>query len=247
MKYTSVKSAISVKCVRHSGDDKTVVDAARVSLASLDEAHARNEADERTCTERDQNLINYLAKHKHMSPFEHCHITFWVEAPLYIARQHMRHRTWSYNEVSRRYTSDDIRIYEPEGYRKQAKSNRQASTNETTDPIVRVIHGTTNTYMTAASTIVEETNRELVKVYAALLDAGVCREQARGILPQSMMTHYYATVNLRNLVAFIKERISVDAQHEARELAQQMLEIAQTHYPLSVKALMKTHEEKQDV
>lgn len=247
MKYTSVKSAISVKCVRHSGDDKTVVDAARVSLASLDEAHARNEADERVCTERDQKLINYLAKHKHMSPFEHCHVTFWVEAPLYIARQHMRHRTWSYNEVSRRYTSEGIRVYEPSGYRKQAKTNRQASTDDVVDPVINTVYGTHGAYQTTATELVSQVTSDLIKVYETLLDAGVCREQARGILPQSMMTHYYATVNLRNLVAFIKERISVDAQHEARELAQQMLEIAQAHYPLSVEALMKSHEEKQDV
>ena len=247
MKYTSVKSAISVKCVRHSGDDKTVVDAARVSLASLDEAHARNDADERVCTERDQTLIDYLAEHKHMSPFEHCHITFWVEAPLYIARQHMRHRTWSYNEVSRRYTSEGIRVYEPSGYRKQAKKNRQASTDDVVDPVVNTVYGTHSAYQTTATELVSRVTSDLIKVYETLLDAGVCREQARGILPQSMMTHYYATVNLRNLIAFIKERISVDAQHEARELAQQMLEIAQTHYPLSVEALMKSREEKQNV
>lgn len=238
MNYTSVKSPITVKHVRHSGDDKTVVDSARVSLASLDEMNDRNRVTSRECTDRDKRLINYLASHKHMSPFEHCHITFWVEAPLYIARQHMRHRTWSYNEVSRRYTSDDIRIYEPDGYRKQAATNRQASTDETTDPIVRVIQGSSQTYMTAASTVVEETNRELMRVYSALLEAGVCREQARGVLPQSMMTQYYATVNVRNLSAFIKERISVDAQYEARELARQMLEVAKEHFPLSINALI---------
>ena len=238
MNYTSVKSPITVKHVRHSGDDKTVVDSARVSLASLDEMNNRNDTLTRECGQRDKNLIKYLATHKHMSPFEHCHITFWVEAPLYIARQHMRHRTWSYNEVSRRYTSDDIRIYEPDGYRKQAANNRQASTNEITDPIVKVIQGSTQTYMTAASTVVEETNRELMRVYGALLEAGVCREQARGVLPQSMMTQYYATVNVRNLAAFIKERISPDAQYEARELARQMLTIAKEHYPLAMGALI---------
>ena len=238
MKYTSVKSPIMVNLVRHSGDDKTIVDSARVSLASLNEMSDRNLNEDRECDARDQKLIKYLAEHRHMSPFEHCHMTFWVEAPLYIARQHMRHRTWSYNEVSRRYTSDDIRIYEPDGYRKQAKSNRQASTDEVTDPIVRVVHGTTNTYMTAASTVVEEMNRELLKVYAALLEAGVCREQARGVLPQSMTTQYYATVNLRNLAAFIKERISIDAQYEARELARQMLALAKEHYPLAMQALI---------
>lgn len=238
MKYTPVTSPIMVNLVKHSGDDKTIVDSARVSLASLDEMNDRNVNKNRECDERDQKLIKYLAAHQHMSPFEHCHMTFWVEAPLYIARQHMRHRTWSYNEVSRRYTSDDIRIYEPEGYRKQAKSNRQASTDETTDPIVKVIHGTVSTYMTTARTVIGEMNRELLKVYAALLEAGVCREQARGILPQSMMTQYYATVNLRNLAAFIKERISMDAQYEARELARQMLAIAKEHYPLAMQALI---------
>jgi thymidylate synthase (FAD) len=238
MKYTAVTAPISVTHVRHSGDDKTIVDAARVSLASLDEMNERNDAALRECDARDRKLINYLAAHKHMSPFEHCHITFWIEAPLYIARQHMRHRTWSYNEVSRRYTSEDIRIYEPVGYRKQAKNNRQASTDETTDPAVHLVAGSTQDYTTTASALVSNVNQKLVDVYTALLEAGVCREQARGVLPQSMLTQYYATVNVRNLAAFIKERISVDAQYEARELARQMLAIATEHYPLAMNALI---------
>lgn len=236
--YTVVDRPVAVKLVRHSGDDKVVVDSARVSLASLEEMGARVSGDDRGCSERDIKLIKYLARHKHLSPFEHCHMTFWVEAPLYVARQHMRHRTWSYNEVSRRYTSDDIRIYEPARYRKQAPTNRQASTEESDDPVVRVIQGPSTTYMTAASTLVAETNRELLRVYAALLEAGVCREQARGVLPQAMMTQYYATVNLRNLSAFVIERTSTDAQSEMRDLAMQMLALAKQHYPESIAALM---------
>ena len=238
MKYTAVDTPATVKLVRYSGDDKVVVDSARVSFASIDEMHKRVEGDDRECTERDIRLIKYLAQHKHMSPFEHCHMTFWVEVPLYIARQHMRHRTWSYNEVSRRYTSEGIRIYEPCGYRPQAKSNKQGSYDRLENPAVYVTQGTIQSYETNATDVVRKTNKQLVDTYHSLLEAGVCREQARGILPQSLMTQYYATVNLRNLVAFIKERCGDDAQYEIRCLARQMRDKAQKIFPISTHHLL---------
>ena len=236
--YKSVSTPSRVELVNVSGEDKTVVNSARVSLASLDEMQERNNA-EGELTSRDVRLIKYLAKHKHMSPFEHCHFTFWVEAPLYISKQHMRHRTWSYNEVSRRYTSEDIRIYEPLSFRKQAEKNLQASTNERINPIVYTVSGEFDTYASTAYDVVCRMNQQCVDTYFTLLESGVCREQARGVLPNSLMTQYYATVNLRNVVAFLRERLSDGAQYEIKHLALQMAEIVKEHFPHSYSALME--------
>ena len=237
--YESVSTPSRVELISFSGSDKTVVNSARVSLASLEEMEKRNTLTE-DLTDRDIKLIKYLATHKHMSPFEHCHITFWVEAPLYISKQHMRHRTWSYNEVSRRYTSEGLRIYEPRMFRQQAKRNLQASTNEESDPIVKVISGEVAQHGTHASELISDAHRNSVHAYHTLLDAGVCREQARGVLPNSLMTQYYATVNLRNLLGFLRERLADNAQYEIRHLARQMAECAKSIFPVSYTALMES-------
>ena len=237
-KYESVSVPAKVRLVQSSGNDMTVVNSARVSLAKLEEMQNRNYLDALP-SQRDIKLINYLAKHKHMSPFEHCHMTFWVEAPLYIAKQHMRHRTWSYNEVSRRYTSEDIRVYEPPFFRAQAKKNLQASTREQINPVVMVVEGTHSTYETYATDAMKKNHEDSVVLYGTLLEAGVCREQARGVLPNNLMTQYYATVNLRNVIAFLRERLGEGAQYEIRELAKQMASIVKDLYPVSYGALME--------
>ena len=109
-----------VDYVNHMGDDLTVVNSARVSFGvEKDELDAR-----------DKRLINYLIKHRHTSTLEHNLITFRFTVPMYVRSQHHRHRTWSYNEISRRYTDVNIKFYEPEAFRTQHKSNRQASNAE---------------------------------------------------------------------------------------------------------------------
>ena len=108
------------------GSDLTIVNAARVSFGKQKEF----------MDDRDRKLISYLAKHKHTSTFEHNVATFRFTVPLFIRSQHMRHRTWAYNEISRRYTDVDMRFYEPEGFRTQHQSNRQASNNEIINPLI---------------------------------------------------------------------------------------------------------------
>ena len=114
-----------VELVDSMGSDLTVVNSARVSFGKHKE-----ELDE-----KDEKLIDYLIRHKHTSVLEHNLITFRFKVPLFVRSQHHRHRTWSYNEISRRYTDFNIEFYEPKEYRKQHASNRQASTNETFDPM----------------------------------------------------------------------------------------------------------------
>ena len=111
-----------VEYVQHMGNDLTIVNAARVSFGV-----EKDEVDE-----RDKKLIRYLVKNRHTSTLEHNVVTFKFTVPLFVRGQHHRHRTWSYNEISRRYTDLNIQFYEPASFRTQHKSNRQASNEDQT-------------------------------------------------------------------------------------------------------------------
>ena len=116
-----------VDYISHMGSDLTVVNSARVSFGV-----EKSELDN-----RDRKLIKYLIRHRHTSTLEHCAITFKFTVPLFVRSQHHRHRTWSYNEISRRYTDKDLQFYLPKAFRTQHKSNRQASNpDELIDPVV---------------------------------------------------------------------------------------------------------------
>lgn len=209
-----------VEYVQHMGDDLTVVNSARVSFGS----------EKKFVNDRDKKLINYLIKNKHTSTLEHNVITFKFTVPLFVRSQHHRHRTWSYNEISRRYTDVNINFYEPELFRTQHKSNRQSSNAE--DLINPSILGPS--YF--ASQAVREHNRASLELFNKLLDSGVCREQARGVLPQNLYTEYYGTVNLNNLLKFIDLRIDQGAQHEIQSVAKACLDIAKTIWPITIES-----------
>ena len=218
----------AVEYISHMGSDLSVVNAARVSFGS-----EKEEVDE-----KDIKLINYLMAHNHSSPFEHCTITFRFTVPLFIRSQHHRHRTWAYNEISRRYTSVDIQFYEPEEFRTQHKSNRQASTDSLFDPLLESNRDGSPTLSTA-STQVKSHHKESLRLFESLLESGVCREQARGVLPQNLYTQYYGTVNLHNLLKFISLRSHGGAQWEIQQVAEACLEIAEEFFPHSVHSFIK--------
>jgi thymidylate synthase (FAD) len=209
---------IKVYYVDHYGSDLTIVNAARVSFnASTD-----------TLEDKDIKLINYLAEHEHMSPFEHVGVTVIIECPLYIRSQIHRHRTFAYNEVSRRYTSENLEFYVPsvDDIRKQSKSNRQASdgtieTNEAAD----------------IQLMMANAHHEALQLYNKLLDMGVCREQARGVLPQNLMTKFFMTGNLRNFAHFLDLRTHNGAQKEVRDVAAQLEEILKDKFPVALNAI----------
>ena len=215
-----------VRLISHMGTDKSIVDSARVSFKS--DNHKKT-----TLSDKDKKLIKYLADNKHTSPFEHCTVTFRVVVPLFVARQHMRHRTWSYNEVSRRYTEKDIKLYQPSTFRRQAEVNRQASVADesVTDPVISTIKGEYQTWETKASSALQIHNRDSLRLYNGMLDAGVSREEARMVLPQSMYTEYWCTANLLNILKFLKLRLASDAQLEIQEMAQGMATITKELYP----------------
>lgn len=219
----------AVEYVSHMGTDLSVVNAARVSFGT-----EREEVDG-----KDIKLINYLMAHNHSSPFEHCVLTFKFTVPLFIRSQHHRHRTWAYNEISRRYTSIDMKFYSPKEFRTQHKSNRQASNDELVNPTLD------SSYMAIgfeqANAAVSMHNARSLNLYKSLVDAGVCREQARGVLPQNLYTQYFGTVNLHNLLKFISLRSHEGAQWEIQQVAQACLKLAKQHFPHSVEAYAKKH------
>ena len=223
-----------VEYVEHMGDDLTVVNSARVSFGAKKE-----ELDD-----RDRKLIKYLIKHRHTSTLEHNAVTFRFCVPLYVRSQHHRHRTWSYNEISRRYTDVDIRFYEPPAFRTQHKSNRQASNaEELIDPEVGdytyddgFIFKCVPCEDEDMHCLVEAYHKMSLDVFNMMIDKGVCREQARGVLPQNMYTEYYGTVNLNNLLKFIDLRTHEGAQWEIQQMANACLEIATDLFPITVGA-----------
>ena len=214
-----------VEYVSHMGSDVTIVNSARVSFGK----HVSN------LDQRDIKLIKYLIKHKHTSTFEHNVITFRFKVPLFTRSQHHRHRTWSYNEISRRYTDFNLEFYEPSRFRKQSDSNRQASTNDYINPIFPAAKGITNIHY-IASKRVKSFHKEALELYNNLIEHGVCREQARGILPQNLYTEYYGTVNLNNLFKFIDLRTHDGAQWEIQQVAKACLGITKDLFPETVKA-----------
>ena len=216
----------TVDLVDYMGTDLTIVNSARVSFGKSKE----------TLDEKDERLINYLVRHRHTSTFEHNLVTFRFTVPLYVRSQHHRHRTWSYNEISRRYTDINIQFYEPEAFRTQHKSNRQASNaEELIDPEIGFQQG--------ASQYVKDHHQDCLELFNQLIEAGVCREQARGVLPQNLYTEYYGTCNLNNLLKFIDLRTHEGAQWEIQKVAEACLEIAEGLWPVAVGAYRRAKNE----
>jgi thymidylate synthase (FAD) len=205
----------SAKLIDFMGSDKRVVDAARVSFLKDDHAESQ-------LTDRDKKLIKFLAAHNHTSPFEHCLATFVLKVPLFVRSQIMRHRTFSYNEVSRRYTSEQIDFWRPDTMRGQAKDNLQCS------------EGTVES--SEADSIFKIATEFSFASYQQLIEAGVSREIARGVLPQSTYTTFYMTGNLHNWIKFIKLRDHEHAQPETRDIAQQIKRALEVCFPNSMNA-----------
>lgn len=215
---------MQVEYIEHYGTDLSVVNAARVSF-DRESAFITNDEGHSVLSERDIKLIHYLAKHKHTSCFEHQGATLRLKVPIFIARQIQRHRTFSYNEVSRRYVDTPPEFFWPDKWRKRAENVKQGSSEEEVDFDAAG-------YAKSAALVALE-------VYERLLEEGAAPEQARMILPQNMYTEFYMTGSLRNFAAFLKLRLHEHAQLEARQVAQQVHDILAPLWPVSMEALMK--------
>jgi thymidylate synthase (FAD) len=212
---------IEVNYKGHMGNDLTVCNAARVSFGKETEWDYE-ESDAYSFKQhlktKDRKLIQYLAKHKHISPFGHCFASFHVKAPVFVARQLVKHKFLRWNEISRRYVDSEPEFYQPTEWRGRSLDKKQGSAGKVTV--------SDNGFNEIAMT-----------EYEYLLDLGVCPEQARMVLPQSMMTEFYWSGSLDAFADMCKLRCAPDTQAETAEVAWGIDRIMVDLFPVSWKAL----------
>lgn len=205
-----------VRLIDYMGGDLSVVRAARVSY-DADWRAGENE-------KSDIKLINFLWKNKHTTPFEAVTFTFEIKAPIFIFRQWHRHRTWSYNEVSARYTELPCEYYVPkkEHVGEQSSTNKQARIVSERDELI--------------PSIIDASCSAAFEAYKTLLEYKVPRELARSVLPVATYSHMFATVNLLNLLKFLTLRLDAHAQYEIQQYAGALLKIIKAIVPECIKA-----------
>ena len=216
----------------HMGSDLTVVNAARVSFGKESHAVAWMEYEYENKSRsgdlvavldhRDQKLIRYLAKHKHISPFGHAFASFHVKAPIFVARQLVKHSFLRWNEISRRYVDDEPEFYVPEVWRGRSADKKQGSEG--------VVESNANMLYY---------NDKSLGLYKQLLDEGVAPEQARMVLPQSTMTEWWWSGSLDAFARMCNLRCATDTQYETRIVADQISEVMGDLFPVSWNALME--------
>lgn len=207
----------SIELIRVSGSDLDIVNAARVSYGKVSTE----------VSDRDKKLIAFLMEHNHTSPFEHNQLSFRIKAPIFVARQWMRHRMNSYNEISYRYVKSALEFYIPPKWRSQDTKNKQASVGSFDNADF------TQTFKNAIA--------HSVKAYEYLLENGVGREIARSILPLGTYTEFIFTCNLHSLMHFLKLRLHAGAQYEIQQYAHALLKLASPHFPIALGEWKRIH------
>jgi thymidylate synthase (FAD) len=217
---------MEVTYIDHMGSDLSVVNAARVSFGKKSaweqRVHPSGDYADDVLAERDTKLIKYLAKHKHKSPFNHTFVTFHVKAPIFVARQLQKHEYMPWNEISRRYVDDEPEFYQPDVWRGRSEDKKQGSEGEINDIRPSV-----------ARNMVEDCRQN----YNYLLAKGVSPEQARMVLPQSMMTEWYWSGTVFSFAKMCSLRCKDDTQAETRVVADAIDEEMENLYPVSWEAL----------
>ena len=215
---------IEVTYVDHMGSDLSVVNAARVSFGKKSaweqRVHPSGDYADDVLAERDTKLIKYLAKHKHKSPFNHTFTTLHVKAPVFVARQLVKHEYMPWNEISRRYVDEEPELYEAPIWRGRSADKKQGSEGEVKSNANIFYH-----------------NNQSLMVYKQLLDEGVAPEQARMVLPQSMMTEWYWSGTVFSFAKMCSLRCKDDTQAETRVVADAIDEEMENLYPISWEAL----------
>lgn len=208
---------IKVEYLGGYGSDVTVVNAARVSFAK--EAKEIGEGDER--------LIRYLAVHKHHSPFNHAFLSFRVKAPIFVARQLVKHKFMPWNEVSRRYVDEEPEFYVPEGWRKRADNVKQGSGESVDSAVGKWMDGW-----------LEEGCKDAFSTYKYAIRKGVCPEQARMVLPQNTMTEWIWSGTLGAFLDMLKLRLDPHTQKETQDVARKIAESVKHLFPISYEAYL---------
>ena len=220
---------IKATYVDHMGTDLSVVNAARVSFNKTssweltDWRDSEDYARKEVLSEADTKLVNYLAKHKHTSPFGHAFASFHCKAPIFVARQLVKHKFLRWNEVSRRYVSNAPEFYEPDEWRGKSADKKQGSGPALEDKNIHI----------------QTTQRIVSMLYQSLLEKGVCEEQARMVLPQNTMTEWYWSGSLDAFADMCNLRTKLDTQCETRDLAFQIDAEMLSLYPVSWFALTR--------
>jgi len=217
---------IKATYVDHMGSDLSVVNAARVSFGKKSEFEGRV-GGPNVLSKRDTRLVRYLAKHKHISPFGHAFASFHVKAPIFVARQLVKHKFLRWNEISRRYVTDNIEFFYPDSYRQAADDKKQGSGGRVSDDVG----------MLAIQKVTAANAKSLI-TYENLLSSGVCEEQARMVLPQSTMTEWYWSGSLDAFADMCRLRCKNDTQAETRIVADQINTIMQPLFPVAWEALL---------
>ena len=217
---------IKADYVNHMGDDLTVVNSARVSFSK--ESSFLHSID-KTLNQGDARLISYLAKHKHFTPFTHPQITLRETVPIFIARQRFKHVVgFTYNEVSRRYVDDTPEFYTPDVWRNRPIGSVKQGSDGASD--------NQHLWQSAYANLIDEA----LSTYQAMIQGGIAPEQARMVLPQSMLTSYYVTGSLAAFARAYTQRIDPHAQVEIQTLAVQWDSVIRPLFPISWKALTTT-------
>jgi thymidylate synthase (FAD) len=234
----TLMTQITATYYHHMGDDITTVNAARVSFAKQSKL---------VCTDliqgtydvdkRDKKLISYLAKHKHLSPFNHASVTFVCKAPIFVARQLVKHEYMPWNEVSRRYVDDELEFYQPEVWRGRSEDKKQGS--DDTVSIDVAWYDRDDGY----NSWPEDSCFIALEAYQKMLELGVAPEQARMVLPQNTMTEWYWTGTLGAIAKMCNLRCKPDTQYETRLIADQISDKMGQLFPVSWEALMEDGKE----
>ena len=207
---------MTVELIDSMGTDLTVVNAARVSFGKK---HTE-------MTKGDVGLINFLGKHGHWTPFGHCTLSYHIKAPIFVARQLVKHTVGlCWNEISRRNVEDEPETYHPDRWRGNPDDKKQGSDPDSNiewiDREMRV------------GTAVRKASKQATETYKKLLEAGVCAEQARMILPQNTYTEWYWTGSLYAFSRVCNLRCKDDTQEETRNVAWEIQDLAKEKFPVS--------------
>jgi thymidylate synthase (FAD) len=244
---------IKATYIDHMGTDLTVANAARVSFGKVSEMEDDPWGPPKL-KKKDDKLIRYLAKHKHISPFGHCFASFHVKAPIFVARQLVKHKFLRWNEISRRYVDSEPEFYEPSVWRGRSEDKKQGSSDEVVNKLNWIVadpelstegHTQYENVSDTPNRWSSYVNDRALDLYNAMLNSEVCPEQARMVLPQSTMTEWYWSGSLDAFADMCNLRCKPDTQAETRLVAQQidykMIEL----FPVSWDALTEDDDDKE--
>jgi len=226
------ENQIVATLVDHMGTDDSIATAARVSF---------NKTAGNYTKEQNNKLLSYLAKHKHMSPFGHVFLSFHVKAPIFVARQLVKHKFLRWNEISRRYVDDDPEFYVPDVWRGKSADKKQGSEGVVELGFFSTEGGRFEGYFGEGTLAeaVSEYAQDLTGLYEALILVGVAPEQARMVLPQSTMTEWYWSGSLDAFTDMCSLRLKEDTQYESRLVAEQVYRQMKDVFPVAAPLLVE--------